>query len=136
MEDPGHSLTNPGIKRQSRKSARIPKPKEEPCSYLGWQHLSAPTLQREGGGHGWWGTALLLQVSPWSPGRTAQLSAWPRGRRTASREHDRPWLPISQASTQVVWTKPKPGELSSCSHFHKANTPKTQELLRHNVADT
>lgn len=78
------------------KSARTPKPKEEPHPCLGWQPLSALTWQQEGGGHGWWGAALLLQVSPWAPSQTAPLSAWPRGRITAWGEHDLPWLlPIS-----------------------------------------
>lgn len=50
---------------------------------------------------------------------------------------DLPWLlPISQTFVWVVWTKLKPEELNSCSHFLKTNTPKMQELLRHNVADT
>lgn len=101
------------------------------------QHLShLALLQQKGGGHGWWGAALLLQVSPWAPGQTAWLSAWLLGRRTAWTKHDLPWLlSVSQASLWVVWTKPMPEELCNFSHSHKANTPQTQEFLRHNVAD-
>lgn len=60
------------------KSARTLKHKEEPHSCLGWQHPSASTLQKKGGGHDWWGTAL--DISLWAPSQTAQLSAWPQAR--------------------------------------------------------
>lgn len=46
------------------------------------------------------------------------------------------WNRISAGSVGAARTEPQPGELGSCSHFCKANTPKTQELLRHDLANT
>lgn len=123
------------------KSARTPKPKEEPhlclvCSpplpwhacrkvwaMAGEEQLSpcrsAPEL-------------LLLQAA--APSCSALSKAVGKGIRV---EHGQCWLlPISRASMGAARTQPEPEEPGSASHFCKANTPKTQELLRHGLANT
>lgn len=74
--------------------------------------------------------AALLQVSPWA-------IASPPGSQHGHWEAEQPAESTIclGCSRGVVQTKPKPGDLQSFS-FPQSKHGKTQEFLRHNVADT